>query len=206
MDISVFITIIISTVFVNNFILSKFLGLCPFIGVSRELKPALSMGLAVTFVTTMASLITWPIYNYVLVPYKIEYLRTLSFILVIAAFVQFVEIVIQKKNKRLYKMFGIYLALITTNCAVFGVTILNSDSFFAAGRAVQFSFFKSVLQGFGAGLGFTLAMLLMAGIRERLELADVPEAFKNAPITFITASLMSLAFLGFSGFNIVHSP
>jgi len=199
---SAYLTIFISTVFVNNFILSRFLGLCPFIGVSKQIKPALSMGIAVTFVTTMAALITWPIYNFILIPYGLEYLRTIVFILVIASFVQFVEIVIQKKTPSLYKAFGIYLALITTNCAVLGVTVLNTDTFFVSGAAVAGSFIKSVVQGFGAGAGFTLAMILMAGIRERLEFADVPGCFKDIPITFIVASLMSLAFLGFSGFKI----
>jgi len=202
MSLSTYITIIISTVFINNFILSRFLGLCPFIGVSKQTRTAVSMGLAVTFVTTMASLITWPIYNYVLVPFGLEYLRTLSFILVIAAFVQFAEIVIQKKAPAMYKLFGIYLALITTNCAVFGVTVLNTDTFFYGGKALEWSFVKSLVQGFGAGIGFTLAMFLMSGIRERLEYADVPRCFKDVPITFIIASLLSLAFLGFSGFQI----
>ncbi|NQU74207.1 MAG: RnfABCDGE type electron transport complex subunit A [Candidatus Omnitrophica bacterium] len=202
MNLATYITIIISTVFVNNFILSRFLGLCPFIGVSKHTGAAVSMGLAVTFVTTMASLITWPIYNFILVPYNLEYLRTISFILVIATFVQFAEIVIQKKAPALYKIFGIYLALITTNCAVFGVTILNTDAFFLNGEPVAQSFLQSIVQGFGAGAGFTLAMLLMSGIRERLEFADVPQSFKDIPITFIIASLMSMAFLGFSGFKI----
>lgn len=202
MNLATYITIIISTVFINNFILARFLGLCPFIGVSKHTGAAVSMGLAVTFVTTMASLITWPIYNFILVPYNLEYLRTISFILVIATFVQFAEIVIQKKAPALYKIFGIYLALITTNCAVFGVTILNTDVFFFNGEPVMQSFLKSIVQGFGAGAGFTLAMLLMSGIRERLEFADVPQSFKDIPITFIIASLMSMAFLGFSGFKI----
>jgi len=202
MDLSVFITIIISTVFINNFILSRFLGLCPFIGVSKHAGPAISMGIAVTFVTTMASIITWLIYNFVLIPFDLEYLRTLSFILVIASFVQFTEIIIQKKSPALYKALGIYLALITTNCAVFGVAILNTDMFFLQNKPVAGSFFMALVQGFGAGAGFTLAMLLMSGIRERLEFADVPHAFKDAPITFIVASLMSVAFLGFSGFKI----
>lgn len=202
MDISSFVAIIISTVFINNFILSRFLGLCPFIGVSKETAPALSMGLAVTFVTTMASILTWLIYELVLVRFHIEYLRTISFILVIAFFVQFVEMVVQKKMPAMYKTFGIYLALITTNCAVLGVAVLNTDMFFLKGRAVPGSFFLSVLQGFGAGAGFTLAMLLMSGIRERLEFADVPRCLKDVPITFVVASLMSLAFLGFSGFKI----
>ena len=202
MDIAQFLMIIISTVFINNFILSKFLGLCSFIGVSKTIGPAVSMGAAVTFVMTMASIISWPIYNYVLIPYKLEYLRTLSFILVIASFVQFVEIVIQKKAPSLYRIFGIYLPLITVNCAVFGVAVLNTDLFFLNSVAVPGSFLKSVTQGFGAGIGYTLAILLMSGIRERFEFADIPEALNDVPITFITASLMSLAFLGFSGFRI----
>jgi electron transport complex protein RnfA len=202
MEIGAYVTIIISTVFINNFILSRFLGLCSFVGVSKQIGPSVSMGIAVTFVTTMASLISWPIYNFVLIPYHLEYLRTISFILVIASFVQFVEIVVQKKAPSLYRLFGIYLPLITVNCAVFGVAVLNTDVFFFSGRAVSGSFLKSVIQGFGAGAGYTLAMFLMAGIRERLEFADVPGSFKDVPITFVIASLLSLAFLGFSGFKI----
>lgn len=202
MGLSGYITIIISTVFINNFILSRFLGLCSFIGVSKNMRPAFSMGAAVTFVTTMASIITWLIYYFILAPYHLEYLRTLSFILVIASFVQFTEIVVQKKSPALYKTFGIYLPLITVNCAVFGVAILNTDVFFHGGTAVAWSFLKSVLQGFGAGAGYTLAMILMSGIRERLEYAEVPRSLKDVPITFIIASLMSMAFLGFSGFKI----
>lgn len=202
MEIGAYITIIISTIFINNFILSRFLGLCSFVGVSKQIGPAVSMGLAVTFVTTMASLISWPIYNFVLIPFHLEYLRTISFILVIASFVQFVEIVVQKRAPSLYKLFGIYLPLITVNCAVFGVAVLNTDVFFFAGKAVTGSFLKSLIQGFGAGAGYTLAMFLMAGIRERLEFADIPRSFKDVPITFVIASLLSLAFLGFSGFKI----
>ncbi len=202
MEIGAYITIIISTIFINNFILSRFLGLCSFVGVSKQIGPAVSMGIAVTFVTTMASIITWAIYNFVLVPYHLEYLRTISFILVIASFVQFVEIVVQKKAPSLYKLFGIYLPLITVNCAVFGVAVLNTDVFFFGGRALSGSFLKSTIQGLGAGAGYTLAMFLMAGIRERLEFADVPRSFKDVPITFVIASLLSLAFLGFSGFKI----
>lgn len=202
MDLAAYVTIVISTVFVNNFILARFLGLCSFIGVSKNTGPSVSMGAAVTFVTTMASLITWLIYNFILLPYHLEYLRTISFILVIASFVQFTEIVVQKKAPALYQAFGIYLPLITVNCAVFGVAVLNTDIFFLDGRAVQESFFKALVQGFGAGAGYTLAMLLMSGIRERLEFADIPRSLKDVPITFIIASLMSLAFLGFSGFKI----
>lgn len=202
MDLAGYITIIISTVFINNFILSRFLGLCSFIGVSKNTGPAVSMGLAVTFVTTMASLISWLIYNFILIPYHLEYLRTISFILVIASFVQFTEIVIQKKAPALYRVFGIYLPLITVNCAVFGVAVLNTEMFFFAGKPLAGSFLKAIVQGFGAGAGYTLAMFLMSGIRERLEFAEVPHCLKDVPITFIIASLMSLAFLGFSGFKI----
>ena len=202
MDLSSYITILISTVFINNFILSRFLGLCSFIGVSKNTIPAVSMGVAVTFVTTMASVITWLIYYFILIPYNLEYLRTISFILVIASFVQFVEIVVQKKSPALYKAFGIYLPLITVNCAVFGVAVLNTDVFFLNSKALQGSFLKSVLQGFGAGIGYTLAMFIMSGIRERLEFAEVPRALKDVPITFIIASLLSMAFMGFSGFKL----
>ena len=202
MDLASYITIIISTVFINNFILARFLGLCSFIGVSKHTGPSVSMGAAVTFVTTMASLITWLIYNFILLPYNLEYLRTISFILVIASFVQFTEIVIQKKAPALYKVFGIYLPLITVNCAVFGVAVLNTDVFFLHGAAVPGSFMKALVQGFGAGAGYTLAMFIMSGIRERLEFADIPRSLKDVPITFVIASIMSLAFLWFSGFRI----
>ncbi len=202
MDLATYLTILISAVFINNFILSRFLGLCSFIGVSKQIGPAVSMGVAVTFVTTMASLISWLIYYFILMPFHLEYLRTISFILVIASFVQFTEIVIQKKAPPLYKIFGIYLPLITVNCAVFGVAVLNTDVFFLAGHALPGSFLKSLIQGFGAGAGYTLAMFLMAGIRERLEFAEIPKSFRDIPITFIIASLMSMAFLGFSGFKI----
>jgi len=202
MDIAKFIMIIISAVFINNFILSKFLGLCSFVGVSKQTKPAVSMGAAVTFVTTMASIISWIVYRFVLIPYNLTYLRTISFILVIASFVQFVEIVIKKISPALFKAFGIYLPLITVNCAVLGVAVLNSEMFFANGTVPPGSFLMSVVQGFAAGVGYTLAMFLMSGIRERLELLDLPPALEGMPITFIIASLMSLAFLGFAGFKL----
>lgn len=201
MDVSKFITIMISMVFINNFILSKFLGLCSFIGVSKETKPALSMGFAVTFVTTMSSMITWLIYRYLLIPFNITYLRTISFILVIASFVQLVEMVVRKSSPALYRAFGIYLPLITVNCAVLGVAVLNSQEFFINGHALKGGFLMSALQGFSAGIGYLLAMLLMSGIRERLELIDVPRSLKDVPLAFIIASLMSLAFMGFSGFK-----
>ncbi len=201
MDLSKFISIMISMVFINNFILSKFLGLCSFIGVSKETKPAVSMGLAVTFVTTMASAITWLIYRFLLMPFDITYLRTISFILVIASFVQLIEMFMRKFMPPLYKAFGIYLPLITVNCAVLGVAVLNSETFFRAGHSDSSGFLMSITQGFFAGIGYLLAMLLMSGIRERLELLDVPESLKNVPLAFIIASLMSLAFMGFSGFK-----
>ena len=199
MEVKAIILIFVGAAFVNNFVLSRFLGLCPYIGVSKRTQSAVGMGLAVTFVMTMASASTWLVYNFVLIPYHLEYLRTIAFILVIASFVQLVEIVIQKLSPGLYRALGIYLPLITTNCAVLGVSVLNIDMFFAGGKAVEVSFVRSVVHGFGAGVGFMLAMLLMSGIRERLELADVPESFKGAAVAFVTAGIMSMAFFGFAG-------
>lgn len=201
MDLGKVLAIAISMVFVNNFILSKFLGLCPFLGVSKETKPAISMGFAVIFVMTSSSIITWLIYNFLLLRFNLVYLRTITFILVIATFVQFIEMVIRRYSVTLYRSLGIYLPLITTNCAVLGVTILNVDNFFVGGRAVEASFIYSTLQAFFAGIGFLLALLLMSGIRERLELNDTPKSLEGIPIAFIVASLMSLAFMGFSGFR-----
>jgi len=201
MELKLFLMILISMVFINNFILSKFLGLCPFLGVSRNIKPAMSMGLAVIFVMTLSSIITWLVYRFILIPFNITFLRTITFILVIASFVQFVEMVVLKKSPALYRTLGIYLPLITTNCAVLGVTVLNIDSFFVQKAALHFSFLLSLAQAFFAGIGFTLALLLMSGIRERLELNDTPKCFEAIPIAFIVASLMSLAFMGFNGFK-----
>lgn len=202
MDVGKFMAIIISMVFINNFILSKFLGLCSFIGVSKETKPAVSMGLAVTFVTTMSSIISWLIYRYLLIPFNITYLRTISFILIIASFVQLIEMVIRKTSPALYKAFGIYLPLITVNCAVLGVAVLNSEMFFKNGSSIQGSFLMSLTQGFFAGIGYLLAMILMSGIRERMDLLDAPLSLRGVPLAFILASLMSLAFMGFSGFRL----
>ncbi|MDP3142778.1 MAG: RnfABCDGE type electron transport complex subunit A [Candidatus Omnitrophota bacterium] len=201
MDVSKLVMIFISMVFINNFILSKFLGLCSFIGVSKETKPAVSMGLAVTFVTTMSSIITWLIYRYLLIPFNMTYMRTISFILVIATFVQLVEMFVRKTSPQLYKVFGIYLPLITVNCAVLGVAVLNSEELFVGNKAVAGSFLLSLAQGLFAGVGYCLAMLLMSGIRERLELATVPRCMKEVPLAFVIASLMSLAFMGFTGFR-----
>ncbi len=201
MEFNQLLIIAVSVIFINNFILSKFLGLCPFIGVSKKTAPAFYMGLAVTFVMTASSIITWAIYSFLLKPFHIEYLRTLSFILVIASFVQLIEMFIQKFSPALHRVFGIYLALITTNCAVFGVAVLNSEMFLKAVDNVFKALIFSVTQGFCAGLGFTIVLLFMSGIRERLELCDVPRPMKDMPIAFIVASLMSMAFMGFSGFR-----
>jgi len=202
MDIGQYLAIFISAVFINNVILSRFLGLCSFIAISKETKPALAMSLAVMFVITMSSIITWFIYRFLLIPFDLSYLRTISFILVIAAFVQLVEMVIRKISPPLYRFFGIYLPLITVNCAVLGVAVLNSDMFFSGGRsAVPGSFYYSLFQGICVGVGYTVAMLLMSGIRERLELCNVPRVFKDFPLAFIIASIMSLSFFGFNGFR-----
>ncbi len=196
-----FLTIFVSSVFIYNVILSRFLGLCSFVAISKETKPAFAMSLAVTFVTTASAIITWFIYRFLLLPFNITYLRTISFILVIAAFVQFVEMVIRKMSPAMYRFFGIYLPLITVNCAVLGVAVLNVDMFFVKNKAVPASFWYSAFQGFCVGLGYTLAMLLMSGIRERLDLSYVPKAFKGFPLAFIIAAILSLSFLGFSGFK-----
>lgn len=201
MNIGEFLAIFISAVFVYNVILSRFLGLCSFIAISKETKPAMAMSLAVMFVITMSSIITWFIYRFLLVPFGLQYLRTISFILVIATFVQLVEMAIRKFAPALYRFFGIYLPLITVNCAVLGVAVLNIDMFFINGKAVAGSFYYSLFQGVCVGLGYTLAMLLMSGIRERLDLCAVPKAVKDFPLAFIIASIMSLSFLGFNGFR-----
>jgi len=189
-------------VFINNFILSKFLGLCPFLGVSRQTKAAFSMGIAVVFVMVFSALLTSLVYAYVLIPLNIVYLRTIFFILIIAAFVQFIEMVIRKNSPALYKALGIYLPLITTNCAVLGVAILNINEFFTPGAPFLPGIIYSIFQAFFAGIGFCVALLLMSGIRERLELSDTPLSMKGIPVAFIVASIMSLAFMGFSGFKL----
>ena len=191
MDWGRLLTIAIAAILINNVILKRFLGLCPFLGVSKQLDAALGMGMAVVFVLTMASIATFGIYHYILVPFNIEYLRTIAFILVIATLVQFVEMVIEKTSPGLYRSLGIYLPLITTNCAVLGIAVLNIDN--------AYGFVETVVHGFASGLGFTIALLLMAGIRERLDLADIPESLRGVPIAFIVAGLMAIAFQGFSG-------
>jgi electron transport complex protein RnfA len=186
------IVIFFSVVLINNFILSRFLGLCPFLGVSKESKAALSMGIAVTFVMTMASLVTWFFYHFFLVPYQLEFLQTIVFILVIATFVQFVEMVIAKTSPTLQEALGIYLPLITTNCAVLGVSLLNVKE--------GYNLLETLVNGFGGGVGFTMAILIMASIRERLELCEVPQCMRGFPIAFIITSMMAFAFFGFQGF------
>lgn len=201
MNLGQYLSILISAVFVSNVILSRFLGLCSFIAISKETKPAFAMSLAVTFVTTMSSIITWLIYRFLLIPFNVTYLRTISFILVIAAFVQLVEMIIKKISPSMYRFFGIYLPLITVNCAVLGVAVLNIDMFFVNNKAMSGSFYYSVFQGICVGLGYTIAMLLMSGIRERLEFCNVPKCVKDFPLGFIIASIMSMSFFGFNGFK-----
>jgi len=201
MSLSHVLSIAISMVFINNFILSKFLGLCPFLGVSKQTRAAASMGLAVIFVMTCSALMTSVIYAYILIPFHIEYLRTITFILIIAGFVQFIEMFIRKNSPPLYRALGIYLPLITTNCAVLGVTILNANTFFASPEELGTGVIYSVLQALFAGIGFMVALLLMSGIREQLELSAVPRSMKGVPIAFVVASLMSLAFMAFGGFR-----
>ena len=191
MDWGRLIAISIGAIFMNNVVLKRFLGLCPFLGVSKQIDAALGMGFAVIFVMTMASIVTFGIFSYILVPYGLEFLRTIAFILVIATLVQFVEMVIEKSSPSLYRALGIYLPLITTNCAVLGVAVLNIEN--------SYNFIETVVHGLTAGIGFTIALILMAGIRERLELADIPESLRGVPVAFIVAGLMSIAFLGFSG-------
>ena len=186
-----FLLLLISTVLVNNFVLVKFLGLCPFMGVSGKLETAIGMSMATTFVLTLASLCSYLVDYYLLAPLDLLYLRTLAFILVIAVVVQFTEMVVHKTSPTLYRLLGIFLPLITTNCAVLGVALLNVNA--------RHNFVNSVVYGFGAAVGFSLVLILFAAMRERLAAADVPLPFKGAAIAMITAGLMSLAFMGFSG-------
>lgn len=183
--------ILISTVLVNNFVLVKFLGLCPFMGVSKKVDSAIGMGFATTFVMTLSAVLSYLINTYLLVPFGLEFLQTIGFILTIAAVVGFTEMAIHKTSPVLYQVLGIYIPLITTNCAVLGLALLNVTE--------QNNFFESALYGFGASIGFTLVLVLFSGIRERLEFADIPKPFQGAPIALITAGLMSIAFMGFGG-------
>lgn len=185
------ILLIISAVFVNNFVLARFLGICPYLGVSKRVETAVGMGAAVIFVMTMASVVSWCVHYYVLVALGLEYLQIIAFILIIAALVQLVEMFVQKTSQALYKALGIYLPLITTNCAVLGVSILNIQK--------KFSLLHTLFYGFAAAVGFALAIVIFAGIRERLELSDVPKPLRGVSIGLITAGILSLAFMGFSG-------
>jgi electron transport complex, RnfABCDGE type, A subunit len=185
------IVIILGAVLIENFVLVKFLGICPFLGVSKKVSTALGMGAAVIFVMSVASAATWLVQEFILIPFKIEYLQTITFILVIAALVQFVEIILKKFSIGLYKALGVYLPLITTNCAVLGAAIINIQR--------GYNLLEATVYGAGAAAGFTLAIVLFAGIRERLEYSDIPEALKGFPISLISAALVSLAFFGFQG-------
>ncbi|WP_424684994.1 electron transport complex protein RnfA [Enterococcus sp.] len=185
------ITILVAGILTDNFVLSQFLGICPFLGVSKKLDTAVGMSVAVTFVMVLATLVTYPLYAWVLVPIGLDYLQTIVFILTIAALVQLVEVVMKKYMPPLYNALGIYLPLITTNCAVLGVTILHFTK--------EYSYGQSLVNALSAGLGFLLAMVLFAGVRQRLETADIPDALKGMPITLIAAAIVSMSFLGFAG-------
>lgn len=186
-----YILLIISAALVNNFVLSRFLGICPFIGVSKSTDTAIGMSMAVVFVIALASLVTWLINFYILVPNGLEYLQTIVFILVIAFLVQLVEMIIQKVSMPLYQALGIYLPLITTNCAVLGVALLNIN--------LKYDLMESVIFGTGSAVGFGLALTIFAGMREDMELSNIPKVFHGTPIALITAGILSLAFMGFSG-------
>ena len=185
------ILILMAGVLINNYVLQQFLGICPFLGVSKKFNQASGMGIAVTFVMLCATAVTWPIYTYALVPLGLEYLQTIVFILVIAALVQFVEIVLKKFIPSLYKSLGVYLPLITTNCAVLGVTINNITA--------EYNFLESMVSSLGVGIGFLLAMVLFAGVRSRMKDCPTPKAFQGIPITLVAASIVALAFFGFAG-------
>ncbi len=185
------LVILLSAMLVDNFVLSKFMGICAFLGVSKKLDSAVGMGAAVTFVMACAALATYPIYTLILIPLGLEYLKTVAFILVIALFVQIVEMFLKKAVPPLYKALGVYLPLITTNCAVLGVTILNIDNSYNLGQ--------SVVNAVGAGLGFSLALVIFSGVRQRVNAADTPAMFKGVPATLIAASIVSVSFMGFSG-------
>lgn len=188
---NIYFTIIVGSVFVNNFVLSQFLGICPFLGVSKKTNTALGMGFAVIFVMSLASVFTYVVNEFVLIKLNLEYMQTIAFILIIAALVQSVEIVIKKFSPSLYSALGVYLPLITTNCAVLGVAILNVQK--------AYNLLQSFLNGLFAGVGFTLAIVLLAGVRERIQPKNVPESFRGFPITLIAAALLSMGFTAFSG-------
>lgn len=187
------LSIIIGAVFVNNYVLGQFLGICPAIGVTKKTETAAGMGLAVVFVVTLASIITWIIQNYILIKFNIEFLQTIAFILVIAALVQSVEMVLKKISPNLYDALGVYLPLITTNCMVLGVAIKNIDK--------QYNLFETIINSVSAAVGFTIALVLLASLREKLEYSDVAKSFKGVPIALVTLGLMAIAFMGFNGLS-----
>ena len=196
------IGIALTSIFVQNFVLVKFYGICPFLGVSKKLDTALGMGMAVTFVMTLASIMTWLCQKFILVPLNIEYMQTIAFIVIIAALVQFVEMFLQKSIPSLYSALGIYLPLITTNCAVLGVALLNVRTASVIDpTAGSYTLIESRVNGFSAGIGFMLAIVLFAGVRERLESSDIPKSLQGMPIALISASLLAIAFLGFAGMS-----
>ena len=190
------LAIFLASILTGNYVLSKFLGICPFLGVSKKFNTALGMSIAVTFVMVLATAATWPIYNNILLPNNLSYLQTIVFILIIAALVQLIEIILKKYIPVLYDSLGIYLPLITTNCAVLGVTMLVIDK---GAADASFGYLQALINAFGSGIGFLVAMVLFAGVRERLEYADIPKSLKGLPITLVSASLVALSFLGFQG-------
>ena len=195
------VAIALTSIFVQNFVLVKFYGICPFLGVSKKLDTALGLGMAVTFVMTLASIMTWLCQVFILVPLGIEYMQTIAFIVIIAALVQFVEMFLQKSIPSLYSALGIYLPLITTNCAVLGVALLNVRTASVISTAGSYTLIESIINGFSAGIGFMLAIVLFAGVRERLESSNIPKALEGMPIALISASLLAMAFLGFQGMS-----
>lgn len=195
------IGIALTSIFVQNFVLVKFYGICPFLGVSKKTDTALGMGMAVTFVMTLASIMTCLCQKYVLEPLNIEYMQTIAFIVIIAALVQFVEMFLQKSIPSLYSSLGIYLPLITTNCAVLGVALLNVRTASVITSGGSYTLIESIINGFSAGLGFLIAIVLFAGVRERLENSDIPKSLQGFPIALISASLLAMAFLGFQGMS-----
>lgn len=187
----VFFAIMLSGILTDNYVLSKFMGICPFLGVSKKLDSSVGMGIAVIFVMACATIITYPIYTYLLAPNDLTYLRTMTFILIIALFVQLVEIILKKVMPSLYKLLGVYLPLITTNCAVLGVTLDNIDS--------GYTYVQSIVNAISVGIGFTLVLIIFSGVRSKLEVADIPETFKGVPATLVAGAIVSLSFMAFSG-------
>ncbi len=194
MDFGKLFSIIITSIFIQNYVFGRVLGICPYMGVSKKVESSIGMGMAIIFVISTASAITWLIYQYMLVPFGLEYLQTIMFILIIASLVQFVEMAVQKLSPNLYNALGVFLPLITTNCVVLGVAILNIQE--------GYNFIETIVNGLGAAIGFTLALVLLAGIRERIEYSDIPKPFKGVPIAFLAASCLAIAFMGFSGMKI----